>query len=441
MNSGRLNLLLFVAVNLAIVLILVFAWQPAWNIGGDGVGYYAYFRSLYFDHNFDFSNEFAAYDQFAGTHLATTLTPIGHVANLFPVGPSIFWSPFLITASFFGEGGANPYHLPGYGPNFQIGLFVATVFFLLLGLFFLYRSLENFFGWRIAFIAATAIWLVSPLVHYVLYEPSMSHVLSFAAISGLLYVYLLRLDNSAKKTIILTCFVGAAALIRWQNIIFIFVPLYYLLFDRYILWPQRLKNLLYLILTLLIVISPQLMMWQHLYGSWLALPQGGSFLQPLHPNFWGTLFSGYHGLFFWHPWLLLSLIGVFAYFKKDKKITILFLLLLAIVIYINSGLSDWMGGRAFGGRRFDGVLFIFAWGLAEIISRLQNARPIWRSLFYILILLGIGWNLTLDMATSRNIISLDRAITLRELFIGQWKMLKEFINKIMQLIIHKLYAK
>ena len=75
-------------------------------VRGDGVGYYAFARSLLIEHRLDFSKDWLeANETFrmgrtdaAGNILANQYTATGHLNNHFSIGPAILWAPFLIAA-------------------------------------------------------------------------------------------------------------------------------------------------------------------------------------------------------------------------------------------------------------------------------------------------------------------------------------------------------
>src|SRR5487761_962685 len=91
------------------ILILIFVLTlPLVNpwVRGDGVGYYAYARSLIVGHNLDFAPDWlAANESFrlgrvdSDGHLKPSeYTPTGHLDNHFTIGPAIMWSPFMFAA-------------------------------------------------------------------------------------------------------------------------------------------------------------------------------------------------------------------------------------------------------------------------------------------------------------------------------------------------------
>jgi hypothetical protein len=92
-----------------IILLVIFVVSlPLSNpwVRGDGVGYYAFGRSLLIEHRLDFQKDWlAANTSFrmgrtdpSGNVLAEQYTSTGHLDNHFSIGPAILWSPFLLVA-------------------------------------------------------------------------------------------------------------------------------------------------------------------------------------------------------------------------------------------------------------------------------------------------------------------------------------------------------
>ena len=87
-----------------VLLLLFFLTLPLVNpwVRGDGVGYYAYLRSLLIEHRLDFSNDWrAANESFAmgrvrpdGSIDPLQYTPTGHLNNHYAVGPPYSGRPF-----------------------------------------------------------------------------------------------------------------------------------------------------------------------------------------------------------------------------------------------------------------------------------------------------------------------------------------------------------
>lgn len=439
MNKLTKNIFVFLIINLIIVLALVFFLKPSWEIGGDGFGYYSYLRSGIFDQDFTFFNEYQEFDRVYNTNQLANLTPVNKTANMFSVGPAILWTPFILTA-YVREGELHSiddqYQLTGFNYSYQLAIFVATLVYFILGLLFVYLALRILFPGSTAFWTTMSIWLISPLVYYLIYEPSMSHVLSFFTVSGLFYFVIKHYDTvNIKKYFVFGLWLGLAMLVRWQNIIFGFLPLILLLIERVSDWKKKIKSLIVFLLTSFIVFLPQLLMWKHIYGSYIAIPQGGGFFNLFNPHIWSFLFSSYHGLFIWHPLLLIGLIGLFFLWRKNKTLAAVIFVTLLAQIYINSALGDWMAGSSFGARRIIGSLVIFAIWMASLYDffREKNKKVInW--IIGLIILFGLGWNILLMISVARGVIQLNSLVTMGEIFSKQFQVLLTIIFGILNRI-------
>ena len=140
-------------------LLLVLEVSPT-IVRGDGVGYYAYLRSLVFDHDVDFSNEYSYFASILPENsqpLTTSFlygpkTAAGYPHNPWPVGPAILWSPFFLvghlTAKLAGGLGL-PVALDGYSLPYQLGIAIGSAVYAFVGLMLMYRLCHDHFGFHL----------------------------------------------------------------------------------------------------------------------------------------------------------------------------------------------------------------------------------------------------------------------------------------------------
>lgn len=90
---------------LSILLTLTIPFIHA-QVRGDGIGYYAYARSLLIDHNLQFAGDWKKPSEdimkpgLNGHLLPNPITKTGHLPNHWSVGPAMLWAPFLVVAHF-----------------------------------------------------------------------------------------------------------------------------------------------------------------------------------------------------------------------------------------------------------------------------------------------------------------------------------------------------
>lgn len=438
------NLLLFLKKHLPtpygtcliILLLLIGATSylhPQWKIGGDGFGYYAYLRSAVFDRDFNFENEYGLFDaQFEKQTLIYWRTPLGKAGNPFSVGPSVAWSPFFFVAVTYDQlfEPIDPYPIAGYTPPYQIALGLGTWTFALLGIALTFSALRKFLSPWASLAGVLSIFAISPLPFYLVYQTTMAHGISFFAIA-LLFWLSSKLLFTERLTLTLAIGIGVsigiAFLVRWQDVLFAVIPLGLMLQNKF--GHQRVRMIPITLASILFVMLPQLLMWHHLYGSWIAVPQTSSFFSLSNPHVAEFLFSGFHGMFVIHPLLIVGIFGLLLFEIQNKKYLLVSTLLwisLLLALYINSGLSDWYGGGSFGARRMISVLPLLALGFGFIFERL-NIKKILLACFSLLILTGLFWNLLLAMSYARGNISLDQPTTIQEIYSAPFEVIKQGI--------------
>lgn len=415
--------------SLAIIFLSIFFLRPSWQVGGDGYGYYAYLRSIYFDHNLNFENEMRQFDEMYGTHtLESRATPIGRTGNPFAVGWSILYAPFFILALILSKLGnfSDTFSLLGYNFPFQFFIGLGTIFYSVWGLIFLYKTLRKIFSEASSQLVSAVMIFASPLIFYIIYEPSMAHGVSFFALSFLFYeaIKIYKKENiSRKEAAILGIAACLSFLVRWQNLIFIVMPLLILYRKK-----AKISHFFIFLVPILTAVFLQIIFFKVLYGSFFVIPQGSGFLT-FNFKIFQFLFSGYHGLFFWHPIFLLGVIGLVLSYKKDKFLFYVLSIPLMGQALINSGLSDWFGGSSFGSRRMVGSLFIFAYGLAFLFDFVKNkSKKICSKVLVAVLIILSGWNYILMIASSRGFLSLDKPLTAGEFFISAFSLILNILG-------------
>lgn len=425
----RTKLIIFLT---SVILFLIFLLRPQWEIAGDGYGYYLYLRSSYFDHDLKFDNEWARYDDIYGTDYSySEITPISKKGNTFPVGLSIFWLPFFMVARFINLlTNINFSDLPGFSVEYQRLLGFGSIVYAIIGLTFLFSGLKKLFSTRASWIAVLAIIFLSPLPYYLIYEPLMSHALSLA-INSVLFWYSIKLYQAEKitwkKLLFLGIISGATVLVRWQEAITLFLPAG-ILVKKY--FENKIKNWQLFIpaISSIIIFMPQLLAWKYLYGSFFVVPQGQNFIQFSQLKILEVLFSGMHGLFSWHPFLVVALLGLFFSYKKDSLLLYLLLSVFAVQVLLNSSLADWWGGSAFGARKMLGTLFVFSYGFAFLFDHFYSRKTVYCGLLSVLLLGGV-WNFLLMVSIPKGYLSLSRITTISELYSAPFKLVAGSIRQ------------
>ena len=351
---------------------------------GDALAHYVQLRSMVFDRDLQFGNEYRhIFGVAEGSDLDKGIaiqhgTPTGHLRNYMPVGPALMWAPlFLVVtalvwiANLFGAG----YPLDGYARAFQAAAGFSGIAAAAAGACLAYAAAASIASRRAAFWAALAIWLASSTIYYSVISPTYSHAASMLAVSAFWCVWLRSRDRqTVPRYVVLGLLTGVCALMRWQDAILLVVPL----LDAAWHWRAHraagtLARIAAVLVSALVAFLPQIWVWQVLYGQPFVIPQGSSFMQWGSPALAAVLFSDNHGLFTWTPIAALGLIGLVPLTRRQPLAGVAAIAFVVLSWYVNAAVIDWWAGEAFGARRFISCFPVFVIGLAALFERWRES--------------------------------------------------------------------
>lgn len=342
--------------------------------GNDDTGYYLWLRSAVIDGDFDFADDLAAAptlrpearDQWLGA----PRTALGRVANKYPPG----WAVATAPAFLVGHGIARLIGAPadGWSPPYSIAIWLYHLALATLGVWLAYRVACRFVAKGWALIGVLTLWLASPLVYYHTGRISLVHGLLFTLIAAICHhTFALREHPAAGwRWWALGGLGGLAVLTRGTAVC-------YLLFPAAMLFPvwrklslaERGKALLQAALPA--CAAAALLggsIWvQH--GRLWAEPYPGERFFWLRPHLWEVFFSPFHGLFYWHPLLLLGLGGA-AVGAWRGLLPRSWWVSIALLSYVNAAWYCWWFGSSFGNRAFEGVVLFAMVGLGWALERI-----------------------------------------------------------------------
>lgn len=374
----------------AFAIILLIRWNGNSGenyrniIRSDGYGYYDYFPML-------FGEKPISEQEANGIYLLKTTD--GKVVNKYFVGTALLQSPFVLTVAIAKSFAAKP--IDFHSEIFQKTISIAALFYLLFGLIALSKLLRLYnIDKHLIEFSLFAVFFGTNLLYYSVMDPSMSHVYSFAMISGfLLSAKKLSIDFTPKNLILTTLFIALVVLIRPVNILIIlFFPFITGSLSKFFeLITSKFKLLYYSILSVFIffiILSLQLFIWKAQTGDfivWSYANEGFYFYNPAICDF---LFSFRKGLFVYTPFVLVSLIIFLVSKRKNPEQLILSLGFLTILVYVLSSWWNWYYGDSFGSRVFIDFLpvitILLAIGLSNSKIIFQRISVILISIFFIL---------------------------------------------------------
>lgn len=370
---------------------------------GDATHHFVQLRSLVYDRDLDFSNEYVRVyglgDLTDGpSWLHTDLTETGHVRNYMPIGPPLLWAPLYLVftlmqlgASWFGLAPAPD----GFSWLQQMAPGVTGVVATTIAALLAWRTARDCTDDARALVAVLATWLGSHAIYYSLVSPSYSHAASMLTASIFFGHWIATRDRpSLARFAIWGALAGLCALMRWQDATFVAVPIIEALRWR---GPvvRRIGGAAAAVAAMTIVFSPQMAVWAVLYGEPFTVPQGPAFMQWTHPHLWDVLFSDNHGLFTWAPMLVLSAVGLASLVGRRPEWRLPMAAVVLIAWFVNAAVADWWAGEAFGARRFLSLFPLFVLGLAHWLTTRDAGA--WRMRIGMVVCLGaLNWLLLLQ---------------------------------------------
>ncbi len=373
-------------------LLFLFLFTPWMGTGGDPCFYYAYLSSPLFDGDLRFANDLLASNNQVqySVGMATLLTQNGYTQNVYAPGIALLVAPFMLVAFVVAHlaeilGLAGP--VDRYAFLFCVAISLAGVWYGYAGVLILYRTCRRWFSPFVSCAAAITTFASSPVLYYALKEGAMSHVYSYFSVALFLYLTLRGRRSPYYLNVFYYGLAGALmVLTRWQCAVFLVIPAAHILprlishlkRRRSVFLAYELRKLGCFLFGFFLVLSLQMVIWYVIYGRILIIPQGEEFLRWTRPQFLKILFSGWNGFFSSSPFLLLSILGLAYFLKRQARLGIGLIAAVLAMTYINAAVSDWFAGTSFGARRFCALIPVLTLGSAGALSWLQRKLKIWR---------------------------------------------------------------
>ena len=384
----------------------------------DEVEYFAFLRSLAFDHDLSFENEYRHFADagaggagFTETFLGDRYTRAGRRLNFATIGPAILWAPFYAA----GHVAAGIVGAPqdGYSQPYITAVALGSLVYGWLALLLAAAIAERWFGRGLG--AALAVLAGSPLLFYMYVAPPFSHACATFAVTVCLWTWLrVRETWTLGGVVRLGLTVGLMATMRDQAGLFAIAPA--LDFGRWALtrrdWRRATGLIIAGTVTTLVAYSPQLFASRAVNGYFGPDESVANKMSWSSPHAVAVLFDVEHGLLWWTPLALLSLAGLAAVasghirsrlgdgLADGRWVAICMVAAAILQIYINGAVESWTVAGSFGQRRFVELTPLLVLGLAALTS--LSSTPA-RRLVWTLTALCIWWNvgLLLQFGTHR----------------------------------------
>jgi hypothetical protein len=383
----------------------------------DEIEYFSYLRSITFDHDLDFNNEYQyffdrspnkyTYSGFKKTFI-DTVTPTGLRPNFGPIGTAILWAPFYglgHVAALVSRAAGIPVAADGYSKPYLWAITFGSAFYALAGLLLSYAFCRTLVEQAAAFWATLTIWLGTPVIFYSHLAPGYSHAASLFAVALLLYFWNRWRDAlNLRRAIGLGVIGGLVAMIREQDALFLIVPALYATVGitdllRQGAWRDTIRaisNIAVVGIAAIMAYIPQLLVYQILNGAPRPNKDVSDKMNIISPYFLQVMIDPAHALPYWSPIALLALVGVALLIRRDPRLGLALLISFLLTWYINGAIKTWTTAGSFGARRFLNCTPIFIVGLAyaygAILAVARKRGGGWGAIVLLISVLAIAWN-------------------------------------------------
>jgi hypothetical protein len=356
--------------------------QP-WDrvINSDGKGYYAYLPAIFIYHDLRFS----FIDQYESQYYPSNRSvfkefrnPAGQstVNKYFP-GLAIILLPFFLLGHLIAW--LEQFPMDGYSLPYQYTIAVAALFFLWLGARWLQKVLIRFgSAQRTAAFLTLTITLGTNLIFFTIVEGSMSHVYSFALITGFIYTTFNFFHHYQPKWFVksLLLFILIVMIRPTNGLIIMLVP--FVAGSNAALMTAFRKaftepfTLLRGGIQAAILVSIPFILWKQQTGQWLVYTYGEEHLQFLSPHAFNILFSFNRGWFIYTPIALVSLAGLVGLFRQNRYRFFWLVSFLIVFIYVASCWWVWYYASKCGQRVFIDLYVVVGLLLMFLYNELRS---------------------------------------------------------------------
>jgi hypothetical protein len=390
----------------------------------DEVEYFSYLRSLWFDRDVSFENEYRYFYQHglnraAGFHetFLERETVTGLRENWATIGCAILWSPFYAVGDLAARGmrlAGRPVEADGFSWPYIAAVCYGSAFYGLMALALSALAARRVLGLdglsgREESVSVVAAWLGTPLIFYMYVAPPFSHACAAFAVAAFVLAWLRVRERWSASGFVLLGVLGALmTMVREQDVFFAVGPAVDCLWTlargsssgepgRALRRPASLlAGAAAGAVAAAVAFLPQALAYLALNGRIGPSQVVARKMYWTAPHALQVMFSAEHGVFFWTPLALVALAGVVVVAGQAgdrRRVAIALLVMFAFQVYVSGSVDSWSAAGAFGHRRFVSTTVILVVGLASLARRAAR-RPA-RVAFAAGMVLCVWWNLAL----------------------------------------------
>jgi hypothetical protein len=431
----------------------------------DEIQYFSYLRSLWFDRDVSFENEYQHFfeqnvgrgEGFHATFLEQ-YTDAGRRPSFATIGSALLWAPFYAAADVWtrATGGV----ADGYSPPYIAAVAYGSAFYGFVAVLLSIAAARCIAGPGL--LAGILIWIGSPLLFYMYISPPYSHACSAFAVALFVTIWLsVRETWSIGGAIALGLSGALMAMVREQDMFLALGPAVDFLIS---IWLARSGSVSFSqrsrgptparsraattrraraagaadspsginhiqpstpaihsprsiagvisagCLAFAIGMLPQLLAYKALNGHFAPSRLVARKMNWTAPHAFDVLLSPEHGFLFWTPLAAFAIAGLIVLSVREsgslRRIAWCALMMVALQIYVSGSVESWTVAGAYGQRRFVALTILLTIGLSALLDAVPRGG--WRPMLGVALALCVWWNLALMAAFGTGMMNRQR---------------------------------
>lgn len=410
---------LTIIVTMITVFIVVnnFLIYPTNTIAYDVFGYYLYLPLAFLfegdsQEAIQYLNEIRETYSSSETFYQIQTLPNGEFVMKYTSGWAICYAPFFFIGHLVAL--LSGYPADGFSQPYQVAIFSGSLFYSLVGIYFLVKLLRQFFGKSLTVaLVLILVFGTNYLVHVTMYgQNAMSHNLLFTLYTLIIWLTIKWYKTRKTSTIIFLGIVcGLTILIRPTEFVCLIIPLLWPTTEnRITLFKSYIKQLFIFTLFVILLGSVQLIYWKMKTGDFLFIDYGNPAegLDLLGPHTMDTLFSFRKGWFIYTPIMLFATMGFIAIYRMNRKLFLPLFTFFVLNLYLVSSWSCWWYATSFSQRALIPSMVIMLIPLGYLLKFIWTNKPLLQYLTGAIVVILITLNIFQSIQFHKGVIPGDR---------------------------------
>jgi hypothetical protein len=300
----------------------------------------------------------------------------------------------------------NPKHeRNGFSIPYRYAILLSTLFYALLGLYFLRKNVMLFFNDQISAYTLLAIAFATNFYLYSTHEAGLTHLHTFFMLNVAIYLSLKwNTHRNFSSALLFGIVCGLIVLLRPVNILLL-LPLPFFASISSMLQVKNLnilsalktyifsKQIAFAFIGAIIIWLPQLIFWKLQTGSWLHYSYNDEGFFFSNPQIINGLFSFRKGWFIYTPIMFFAVLGLFKFWRQKPILGTAISAVFILFLYITFSWWCWWYGGGFSARTLIDFYPFLAFGLAAFFAYLFDKKQTIKIFGTVLLFFFIGLNL------------------------------------------------